>query len=255
MPVNSLFISHGAPDEVLHDSPARRAWQSLAVEVDDRPLVVVSAHNESRGSTIVGSHPSPPTIHDFGRGFDPALFAMEYPATGAPQMATEIVEHIVRSGIRAKADVAAGLDHGVWAPLSQTFPRGNRIIIPVSIDPGASPQQHYCLGLALAEMGRFVVIGSGALTHNLRAVQWRDRNAHPNPHAVSFADWAARQWESEIVADLLDAEAHPEYGWNHPTPEHLMPLFVSLGASRARDRRVFHRGYSFGVLAMDIFVG
>ena len=255
MPINSLFISHGAPDEVLHDSLARRAWQSLAGELDDRPLIVVSAHNENSGSTIVGSHLSPPTIHDFGRGFDPALFAMEYPATGAPRMAAEIVRHLDHSGIRAKADPTAPLDHGVWAPLSQTFPRENRTVIPVSVDPDASPHQHYHLGLALAEMGRFVVIGSGALTHNLRAVQWRDRNAHPNPHAVSFADWAAKQWESENVADLLDAEAHPEYGWNHPTPEHLMPLFVSLGASRADDRRVFHRGYSFAVLAMDIFIG
>lgn len=253
--IASVFISHGAPDEVLHDTAARQAWQSLATALDDRPLVVVSAHNEVAGKTVVGGHPKPPTIHDFGSGFDAALFAMRYPAKGAPKLAVEIVHQLRQVGFNATLDPDAGLDHGVWAPLSRTFPDADRAIIPISVDPRASPEQHFHLGQVLASMNQFIVIGSGALTHNLGAVQWKTRNASAHTDAASFADWAASAWQSPDPSALFSPETHPRFRWNHPTPEHLLPLYAALGASRDDCRRVFFRGYSFGVLAMDVFVG
>ena len=60
-------------------------WQPTAV-------LCVSAHWETKGCRVTAMK-SPKTIHDFG-GFPQALFDVEYPAPGDPELADELEEKI-----------------------------------------------------------------------------------------------------------------------------------------------------------------
>jgi 4,5-DOPA dioxygenase extradiol len=71
---------------------------------------------------------------------------------------------------------------------------------------------------------------------------------------MEFAEWFVHGLEAGDVDALLDWEARaPHAAFNHPTPEHLMPLFVAMGAAgdRAASATPLHRGFEHGILAMD----
>ena len=55
--------------------------------------------------------------------------------------------------------------------------------------------------------------------------------------------------------NLLNAvEKGPHEKLNHPTIEHILPLFFAAGASEMGSFRVrIHNSYTFGVLAMDAY--
>ena len=61
----------------------------------------------------------PRTIHDFG-GFPPELFAVEYPASGSPELASRVRELLGEEVIADKQHW--GLDHGTWSVLCHFFP-------------------------------------------------------------------------------------------------------------------------------------
>jgi 4,5-DOPA dioxygenase extradiol len=73
--------------------------------------------------------------------------------------------------------------------------------------------------------------------------------------AAAFADWMRGRLEAHDLDALLDWERQaPHARRAHPTVEHLMPLFVALGASGpATGVRSLHRSHEFGSLALDAF--
>ncbi|HBX53950.1 MAG TPA: dioxygenase, partial [Pseudomonas sp.] len=89
----SLFISHGSPMLALEPGASGPALARLAAELPKpRAIVLVSAHWESR-DLRVASAPQPETWHDF-RGFPAALYAVQYPASGHPQLASEVAARL-----------------------------------------------------------------------------------------------------------------------------------------------------------------
>jgi 4,5-DOPA dioxygenase extradiol len=98
-----------------------------------------------------------------------------------------------------------------------------------------------------------LVFASGSLTHNLgEMVPGAPENA-AQPHVAEFSDWFAARLAANEIDALLDWETGaPHAARAHPTPEHLLPLFVALGAAGPTpDARAVHRGYQLGALAMD----
>lgn len=249
MTLPSVFISHGAPDIVLRESPARHYLQSLSTVVGAPDAIVIcSAHFETSGAVVV-SDPRPEMIYDFG-GFAPELSEMIYPAPGDPVLAERIAQLIKGAGIDVRTDNKRGYDHGVWTPLMLAFPDANIPVVQVSVDPDRDADYHYALGIALAPLRKenVLIIGSGHITHNLNEMfaVMRGRPASDDRIAEkvdAFTDWFFEKFGNDDMDSILDWKNQAPYAKeNHPTDEHLMPLFFAYGAggSGAKSERMHH---------------
>jgi 4,5-DOPA dioxygenase extradiol len=241
----------------LQDSPARRFLQGLGKTLErPKAIVVVSAHWETRGGPAVSLAQQPETIHDFG-GFPRALFEMQYPAPGALEPAQRAAALLEAHGIPVVQSAQRGLDHGAWVPLSLMYPDADIPVAQLSVVRGASPAEHERLGRALAELRNegVLVVGSGSLTHNLYEFRGQGIDA-PVPQWVSeFEAWMKTRLENSDRAALLDyRRTAPFAAQNHPTEEHLLPLFVAMGAAGPEARATqLHASFEHGVLAMDAY--
>jgi 4,5-DOPA dioxygenase extradiol len=253
----TIFLSHGSPMLALQDSPARRFLQGFGKSLErPKAIVVVSAHWETAGAPAVSLAAHPETIHDFG-GFPRALFEIQYPAPGAPEAAHRVAALLEAGGISAGFSSERGLDHGAWVPLALMYPDADIPVTQLSVVRGASPAEHERLGRVLAELRNdgVLVVGSGSLTHNLYEFKGQGIDA-PVPHWVSeFEAWMKGRLESSDRAALLDyRRAAPFAAQNHPTEEHLLPLFVAMGAAGPDARATqLHASFEHGVLAMDAY--
>lgn len=252
----TLFLSHGSPMLALQDSPARRFLQELGKTLPrPRAILAVSAHWETRGPAVsVADHPE--TIHDFG-GFPRALFQIDYPAPGAPDAGLRTAQLLEEAGIAASVSARRGLDHGAWVPLRLMYPDADIPVTQLSIVHGAGPREHARIGatlVALREEG-ILVVGSGSLTHNLYEFRGQDIDA-PVPHWVSeFEAWMKARIESGDATALLEYRRRaPHAAENHPSEEHLMPLYVAMAAAGPQaGARLLHASFEHGVLAMDAY--
>jgi len=227
-----LFLGHGSPMNAIEDNRWSRAFRALGSELPrPRAILSVSAHWFVRGSFVTVEE-RPQTIHDFG-GFPAALFAMEYPAPGAPALARRVRE-------LAGAEVVGestewGLDHGTWTVLHHLFPAADVPVVQLSLDARLAPGEHLLLAQKLAPLSEegVLVLGSGNAVHNLG-----DAFARMGAGDESVPDWAGafdrdvaeacRQHDLEFVARAL-ASANGRAA--HPTPDHYLPLLYALGAA------------------------
>lgn len=260
-PMPALFISHGSPDTVIADTLAASWLKGLAAQLPrPRAIVVASAHFEVTGRIAVCADPHPETIHDFG-GFAPELHAMQYPAPGEPELARRIAGNLQAAGFDAGAVNSRGYDHGVWVPLKLIYPDADIPVVSVSVDPRQGPAHHYRLGQALAGLGGegVLVIGSGSFTHNLgeafKALRAGQRQLAVPDWVQDFTGWMGERLAANDVTGLLDYRAAaPHAVENHPTDEHLLPLYVALGAAGdAAQARCVHDSAEFGVLSMSMW--
>ncbi|RZI43314.1 dioxygenase [Herbaspirillum sp. HC18] len=253
----TLFVSHGSPMLALEESPASLFLRQLGGTLPrPRAILVASAHWESRGGPAVSLAKQPETIHDFG-GFPPALYELQYPAPGAPELAEKAAGLLEQAGFSVGRSAGRGLDHGAWVPLQLMYPKADIPVTQVTVMRGASPAEHERLGKALASLRDegVLVIGSGSLTHNLYELGGNDIDA-PVPSWVSeFGTWMMTSLQGNHRDALLDYRAQaPHAARNHPTEEHLLPLFVAMGAAGegAQAERI-HASHEYGVLAMDVY--
>lgn len=256
MSLPSLFVSHGSPMLALEDSPAHRFLQELGRTLP-RPeaIIVVSAHWETRGGLAVGLAAHPETIHDFG-GFPEALYGIRYPAPGAPDTALRAAALLQQAGLVAVPDASRGLDHGAWVPLTLMYPEADIPVAQVSLPRGLTPVEYQRLGAALTDLRAdgVLIVGSGSLTHNLSEFLGGPIDA-PVPAWVSdFAGWMRSRLKHGQREALLDYRAQAPFAVrNHPTEEHLLPLFVAMGAAGAASKaELLHTSYQYRVLAMDM---
>lgn len=254
MTLPAVFVSHGAPNVILHDSPTRQFLAALGRQLGrPRAIVAISAHWEAR-TPNVNATLQPKTIHDFF-GFEPPLYEMTYPAPGAPELARDVARRLQSAGMRPVTDNARGLDHGVWVPLKLMYPEADIPVTQVSVQPYESTQHHFLIGQALRELreDNVLILGSGNATHNLREMM--PEGSNPPAWVTAFAAWLRTAVTTGDTGALLDyRETAPFAAKNHPTEEHFLPLFVALGAGTPGiASRIIHKSTSYGVLAMDAF--
>ncbi|HEY1044279.1 MAG TPA: class III extradiol ring-cleavage dioxygenase, partial [Telluria sp.] len=230
----SLFISHGAPTLAISDSPARHFLAQLGARLP-RPaaILVASAHWETMGGPAVSLAERPDTIHDFG-GFPRELYEMRYAAPGAPDVARAAALLLEQAGIPAGRDPSRGLDHGAWVPLTLMYPQADIPVAQVSVVHDATPADHERIGRALAPLREqgVLIIGSGSLTHNLYEFRGQPIDSPAPAWVREFAEWmkhALERGDSEALRNYRTQAPHSVK--NHPTQEHLLPLYVALGAA------------------------
>lgn len=246
----SLFVSHGSPMLALDDGAAHRFLAGLGRDIGiPKAILVVSAHWETEAPRVSAVE-RPRTIHDFG-GFPRALFEMQYPAPGAPDLAARVTELVPGAG----TDPARGLDHGAWVPLKLAFPQADVPVTQLSVQSHLGPGHAYRIGQALRPLRDegVLILGSGSLTHNLHEFRSPVQEQPPKPWVVAFADWIAQKLEAGDTQAVLDYRAQAPFGpQNHPTEEHLLPLMTIMGTAHPGEPMVArHRSYTYGILAMD----
>jgi 4,5-DOPA dioxygenase extradiol len=251
----SLFVSHGAPlFAVEHGTtgPALQAW-GARLPADLRGVVIMSPHWMSGGPAVMTTA-QPSTWHDFG-GFPPELYALQYPATGSPALAQEVLALLAAAGMPAQPDAKRPFDHGTWVPLMHLLPKANVPVVQVSLPSGAGPREVYAMGAALASLREqgVLVMGSGSMTHNLAEFFGGERE--PAAYVLEFSRWI----ESKLVAGDTEAlfnyrSQAPHAHRAHPSDDHFLPLFFALGAAGTTARPDYvSREVMYGMLAMDAF--
>ena len=253
-----LFVSHGAPTVALEtESPFAAALRAFGEHVRPQAIAIVSAHWQTRAPQVrVTGAARPPLIYDFG-GFPDEMYKLEYPAPGAPELAREIVDalasaHATDSAPKWEAaiDATRGWDHGAWVPLRLAYPAAEIPVVQLSL-PTASPAALLAMGRSLTSLRArdVLVVGSGTVVHNLRAI---GQDA-PWAHAFDawFADAVARR-DLDALAEWR--ERAPEASRAHPTSEHFDPFLVAMGATEAGEGvTVLHEEFAFGSLSMRTF--
>ena len=228
MPV--LFIGHGSPMNAIEENEFVQGWRDLGKSLPHpKAILCVSAHWETRG-TYVTAMSNPKTIHDFG-GFPKALYEVEYPAPGSPELANETKHSITKTTVGL--DEKWGLDHGAWSVIRRMYPEADVPVIEMSLDYSQGPQYHYDLGKQLAALRNkgVLIIGSGNMVHNLRLVAW-DKMNEPE-YGFDWAIHANDKFKSLIESgDFKSLISYNNLGREVqlavPTPDHYLPLLYAL---------------------------
>ncbi len=229
MPV--LFIGHGSPMNGIEDNDFSRTWAKMGQEVPrPKAVLVVSAHWLTRGTYITAME-EPRTIHDFG-GFPQALFDVQYPAQGDPELAVE-TSHLITSTV-VGLDHDWGLDHGTWTVVRHMYPDADIPVLQLSIDYNKPPEYHYNLAkelVALRDKG-VLIIGSGNMVHNLRMVDWKKLREPEYGYdwAIEMNDVFKKTITDGNHQNLINYEKlHKAAMLAVPTPDHYYPLLYTLG--------------------------
>jgi len=242
----SIFLAHGSP--LLLDDEAWMGELAHWATAMPRPTAVlmISAHWVDAPVTL-GATRTVPLVYDF-YGFPSHYYEVKYAAPGAPALAQRVRE-LVSPSQPVAADESRGLDHGAYIPLMAMYPDASVPVLQVSI-PTMDASKLVALGRALAPLRDegVLIVGSGFLTHNLRAVQLRDDAPTP-AWASEFDAWAKETLERRDVDALARyRESAPGVKQALPTHEHFVPVAVALGASVDRADAVSFpiAGFTYG---------
>jgi len=249
-----LFISHGAPTFALEPGTLGARLSALGKTLGGLSAVlVVSPHWQTRGVKVM-THLQPETVHDFG-GFPEPLYALRYPAPGAPSVASEAARLLADAGFTIEADAERGRDHGAWVPLLHLLPEATIPVLQVSLPRDLNAARALEMGQALAALrGQGVaIVGSGSMTHNLHDL--RPPGTPVEDYAVEFTQWVRKTVTNRSLDALRDYRSlAPHAVRAHPTDEHFLPLLVAIGATHPGDAFTLLDGdFTYGVLSMESY--
>lgn len=229
MPI--AFIGHGNPMNAIERNEYTEAWARFGRSVPrPRAILVISAHWYIN-ATAVTAMATPRTIHDFF-GFPRDLFEYDYPAPGLPDLADEVAETVRPTWVGSDAD-SWGIDHGAWSVLAHAFPAADVPVVQLSVNADRDLGYHFDLGARLAPLREsgVLIVGSGNIVHNLRAVD--PSQPHGGYAWAHRFDDAAR---ASLLANPTDFPAladHPDYAAAVPTPDHFLPAAYLAGLRSA----------------------
>ncbi|MBK8584707.1 MAG: 4,5-DOPA dioxygenase extradiol [Bacteroidetes bacterium] len=246
MPV--LFIGHGSPMNGIETNKFSQTWLKLAKEIPvPKAVLCISAHWLTKG-THVTAMVKPKTIHDFG-GFPQALFDVQYPAPGNPELAAETKKIVSSTDVGLDHDW--GLDHGTWSVVRQMYPLANIPVLQLSIDYNRPAQYHYDLAKQLSSLRSkgVLIIGSGNMVHNLGMVDF----SRLNETDYGF-DWAI-EMNQKFKTKILNRDHASLIDWKSmgkaaelaiPTPDHYYPLIYTLALQDKNESAVFFNDNAVG---------
>src|SRR5947207_13780223 len=245
----AIFFGHGSPMNTLERNRYTEAWRQLGAQVGKpKAILAISAHWYIPGTAVTAMR-EPKTIHDF-YGFPQALFDVQYPAPGDPQLAARVRELL--GPVEVQLDESWGLDHGTWSVLKHAYPAAEIPVVQLTIDGTQAPPFHYETGKRLAPLRDegVLVAGSGNVVHNLRLM--KRAGGAPVDWAVRFNERIRQALASRDHRALVDLEKLGEDArLSVPTPEHYLPLLY-IAALQGDDEpmSLVVDGYDLGSVGM-----
>lgn len=227
----ALFVGHGSPMNAIEPNNVfNRGFQQITATFTKPKLILcISAHWYSPGLQVTSGQ-NPPMIYDF-HGFPDELHQLVYPAPGSPQLAEQLRELLLPETVVLNNE--RGFDHGAWSVLSHLYPDADIPVVQLSLDRTKSAAWHFELAKKLRPLREqgVLILGSGDIVHNLRAISWEHMN-----HIGAGYDWAFEFRDvinQAIHANDTDALIHFErFGRSAelavPTPDHYLPLLYVM---------------------------
>ena len=249
----ALFIGHGSPMNTLEDNGYTQGWAAMGQHLPrPKAILAISAHWYF-GATAVTAMATPRTIHDF-YGFPQALFDVEYPAAGDPELAERIQELVKPEWMGLDRD-QWGLDHGTWSVLKHMYPDADVPVVQLSLNATRPIEYHLELGRKLAALRQegVMIFGSGNIVHNLRRVEWDKPD--------SGTEWGRRFDEAvgvqlrDAPEDILKLQEHPDYAMAVPTPDHFLPMLYLAGIAAEEGSQIetLLEGHALGSISMTSY--
>ena len=227
----ALYIGHGAPP-LLDDAVWMKQLASWTHTLPKpRGVLIVSAHWEAAPLMLSAPGAATPLVYDFG-GFQQRYYTLTYPTPDASSLARDVAG-LMPAVAPVHQHPSRGLDHGAWVPLKVMYPLADVPVLQLSI-PTSDPSLLLSLGARLRPLREsgVLIIGSGFLTHGLPFVTREMVFGSAVPGWSSdFDQWAAEALARGDVETLAGFRQAPGMPYAHPTADHFLPLFVTLGAA------------------------
>jgi 4,5-DOPA dioxygenase extradiol len=235
-PLPSLYLSHGAPP-VFDDPVWMDEFLAWALSMPKpKAILIVSAHWEQAPLMLSATAANTPLVYDFG-GFAPRYYQMEYRTPDASALARQVVSAL-SPATTVYEHTRRGLDHGAWVPLKVMYPLGDVPVLQLSM-PTEDPDTLLALGARLRPLREHgvLIIGSGFTTHSFEAIRRYLRGDDSlAAHIQEFDHWVAEALSRGDVDTLAAYQSKaPAAAIAHPTVDHFVPMFVTLGAASRPD--------------------
>ncbi|ATE54135.1 MULTISPECIES: dioxygenase family protein [Actinosynnema] len=257
-PLPALYLSHGAPP-LFDDGPWIGQLFDWARSLPKpKAVLIVSAHWEDAPLALSAPAAGTPLVYDFG-GFHPRYYRMRYDTPDATALARRVAA-LMPDAEPVHQHPARGLDHGAWVPLMAMLPLADVPVLQLSM-PSHDPARLVELGARLAPLRQegVLLIGSGFMTHGLRFAtrEMFLHNAVPT-WSADFDAWAAEALGRGDVDELAAFRTRaPGMPYAHPTPDHFLPIFITLGAATDPAQRAVTAidGYTMGFAKRSFQLG
>lgn len=227
----ALFVGHANPMNALDPHNLfNQGFEQITSTFDTPKLILcISAHwYSSKLQVTSGQHP--PMIYDF-HGFPDELSEIVYAAPGCPEFALQLQQLLAPEQV--ELNDSRGFDHGAWAVLKYLYPNADIPVVQLSLDRTQSAAWHFELAKKLRPLREqgVLILGSGDIVHNLRAISWE----HINQVGAGY-DWAfefRQAINTAITENNVDALVNFEqFGESArlsvPTPDHYLPLLYVM---------------------------
>lgn len=258
----TFYLSHGGgPWPWIETTPPgphdvlRASLGELLAQLPTEPtaILMISAHWMTPRFTIQRNI-APAMLYDYG-GFPEHTYHVQYPAPGSPELAETVAELLQAARIDSAFDDQRGFDHGMFAPMAVIVPDAHIPVVQLSIRQDFDPRAHFAVGRALTPLRDqgIVIIGSGLSFHNLRAMGEAGR-APSAAFDAWLTDTLVNHSATERTEALTHWEAAPSARAAHPMEDHLVPLFVAVGAAHDdAAKRTYHQDDFFGSITASSF--
>lgn len=248
----TYFISHGGgpwpwvPQMREYFATLEASLKQMVIDHGEKPkaILMISGHWQENIASVMASA-KPPMLYDY-YGFPEETYSITYNAPGAPELAKRTRDLLNAAGIEAQLDTQRGFDHGTFAPMEVMYPAADVPLFQVSMLNSYDPAAHLAIGRALAPLREegVMIIGSGLSMHNLRL-----RAGQGRLPSAEFDSWLYETMMSEPTVRtqrIIEWEKAPSARICHEHEDHLVPLFVALGASENDTAtRIYHNVSSF----------
>lgn len=262
-PLPTYYISHGGgPWPWMAERGETRFGQleqslhAMRREIGEAPraVLVVSGHWETRGFEI-SSSPHPTMEFDY-YGFPDWAYHIRYDAPGSPVLAAHIADLLQQGGVASTLNPERGFDHGTFSLMKPIYPEAQMPIVQLSVQAGYDPDLHLRVGRLLAPLRDegVLIIGSGSSFHNMRALMSGGGQADSRLFDRWLTDTLVKERGDARAGLLQNWTSAPAARAAHPKEDHLVPLFVAVGAADDEAGvRVYHEDAFLGNAAMSSY--